>query len=320
MTEPAAGDGSVVPHGSVSPSPTPATEPVSPAPAGRRRVRRRVARPPWVRLWNYLSAGPPAEIAQSLVEMWRPAETFSNRRGPWHRGLVVARERRYRKRQSPVVRYARYGAPAEVARLVVGRVRRHPIAWALSLAAVIWWFWPWMRPPVPPVISAQDNRPFVVGVDGTTFRRIRAALSAWRAMPGARLVVMDLGALQSYTELRNAAFTPEELKRVSVIRTCGDTVTLAADMAKFLRKMPGAPGQLLVVTSPDHLERLTALMQVMLGGAGWRLESLPSAIAENPPESILRRWRDELRAQFWRATGVSGKNLFVCRARDRGLI
>jgi hypothetical protein len=47
---------------------------------------------------------------------------------------------------------------------------------------------------------------------------------------------------------------------------------------------------------------------------------MPSEVAENPPESILRTWRDQLRAQFWRATGFSGKDLFVCKARGAGLI
>ena len=139
-------------------------------------------------------------------------------------------------------------------------------------------------------------------------------------MPGAQLVVMDLGSIQSYAVLRNANFTAEEMSRVKLIRTCGDTVTLAADMASYLRRIKGAPGQLLVVTSPDTLDRLKAVMQVMVGGDGWRLEGLSSESPENPEESILRRWRDELRAQFWRATGVSGKDLFVCRARERGLI
>ena len=199
-------------------------------------------------------------------------------------------------------------------------MRLQVIGLSLGAAATIWWFWPWWRPPEPPVLSNQDSRPVVVGVDGSSFRRIQTALSAWRAMPGARLVVMDLGASQSYTELRNAAFTQEEMKRVSVISTCGDTLTMSADWASFLRRMPGAPGQMLIVTSPDHLERLTAILQVMLGGDGWRLEGMPSEVAENPPESILRTWRDQLRAQFWRATGFSGKDLFVCKARGAGLI
>ena len=115
-------------------------------------------------------------------------------------------------------------------------------------------------------------------------------------------------------------FRSEEKTRVKLVSTCGDTVTLAADMAGVLRGIPGAPGQLVVVTSPDTLDRLQAVMQVMLGGDGWRLEGVPSEGPENPPESILRRWRDELRAQFWRATGISGKELFICRARETGLI
>ena len=320
MTEPAAPDRreSRAPDGVSSPEVGAA---MTPATKGKLRSRRqRVARPPWIRLWFYISQGPPAELVQSLIEMGRPEETFSNSRGPWHRGLVVNRERRFRKRQSLVERYFRYGAPADLAKLITAKARRHPLALSLSLAATIWWFWPWIRPPVPPVTGNQDNRPFVVGVDGMTPRRVSAGISAWRAMPGAQLVVMDLGSVQSYAALNRAQVTAEEMTRIKLISTCGDTVTLAADMANHLRRIKGAPGQLLVVTSPDTLDRLKAVMQVMLGGDGWRLEGVPSEGPENPPESILRRWRDELRAQFWRATGVSGRDSFICRAREKGLI
>ena len=320
MTEPALGEGpGNLPIGG-APGPEPGLDPSPLASGQRRRVLRRVRRPPWVRMWLFFSAGPPAELLQSLVEMWRPAKTFSNSRGPWHRGVVVARERRFRNKKSSVERYFRHGAPAELTRVVNGAVRRHPIAYALTVSAVVWWYWPWVRPPVPPMASGHDNRPFVVGVDGMTPKRVRAALSAWRAMPGALLVVMDLGSEQSYAALRKAELTPEESTRVKLVRTCGDTVTLSADMASYLRKIKGAPGQLMVVTSPDTLERLQAVMQVMLGGDGWRMEGLASQVAENPKEYIWRRWRDELRGQLWRATGFSGRNAFVCRARYQGLI
>mgnify|MGYP003342248961 CR=1 FL=1 len=320
MTEPSAPDrrDSVALDGASSSEVDAGTPPATAA--KRRRKRQRVGRPPWVRLWLYLSEGPPAELVQSLVEMWRPVETFSNSRGPWHRGVVVSRERRFRRRKTPVERYFRYGAPADLAKLTISKFRRHPIALSLSVAAMVWWFWPWIRPPVSPVTGSQDNRPFVVGVDGMTPRRVSAAISAWRAMPGALLVVMDLGSVQSYAVLNRAGLTAEEMTRLKLISTCGDTVTLSADMANHLRRIKGAPGQLVVVTSPDTLDRLKAVMQVMLGGDGWRIEGVPSEGAENPPESILRRWRDELRAQFWRATGVSGRDAFVCRARGKGLI
>lgn len=320
MTEPALGDGPGNLNGGGVPNPRPGVGPSPLAGGQRRRVRRRVGRPPWVRMWLYFREGPPAELVDSLVEMCRPAETFSNRRGPWHRGLVVARERRFRKRRSPVERYVRHGAPGELARLVNASVRRHPIAYALTVVAVVWWYLPWMRPPVSPIVSGHENRPLVVGVDGMTPKRVRAALSAWRSLPGALLVVMDLGSEQSYAALRSAELTPEESRRVKLVRTCGDTVTLSADLASYLRRIKGAPGQLLVVTSPDTLERFQAVMQVMLGGDGWRLEGLPSDVAENPPESILRRWRDQLRGQFWRATGLSGKEFGLCRARGQGLL
>ena len=306
-----------------------------PLPAGKRRVRRRVSLSPWKRLWLYFKVGPPAEIAQSVVQLLRPEETFRNTSGPWHRGLVVNREDGLGEAppshgesphgqsshgRSSKGRSRRRAVPKEVEALAATRTRRQVIGVSLGVAATIWWFWPWWQSPVPPVLSALDGPPLVVGVDGTTFRRVNTALSAWRAIPGARLVVMDLGDSQSQAELRNAALTPEERKRVSVISTCGDTITMAADWANYLRRMPAAPGQLIVVTSPDHMERLTAILQVMLGGDGWRLEAIPSEVSENPPESVVRRWRDELRAQVWRATGFTGKELFICKARGAGLI
>lgn len=359
MTEPASNDFSESHEGQITSSTGRGEGSARPLPVGKRMARRRVRRTFWSRVWLYVRFGPPAEIAQSVVDLLRPEETFRDTSGPWSNRLVVRREHRSPQGHSseghaseghalkgPATQRPSSERPASPDRSSAGQVSsgrhrerrssrrsvpqarearsagltpRQIIGVSLGVAATIWWFMPWWRPPVPPVISAEDSHPLVVAVDGTSFRRVRAALSAWRAMPGARLVVMDVMDIQGYNELRNAALTPEDMKRVTLVRTCGDTITLSADMAKFLKSIPGAPGQAIFVTSPDTLERLMAIMQIMLGAEGWRMEGLPSEIAENKPESPFRRWRDQLRAQFWRATGISGKDLFVCRARGMGL-
>ena len=320
MKEPALGDGPGNLNSGGPPNPRPGVGPSPLAGGQRRRVRRRVGRPPWVRIWLYFREGPPAELVESLVEMCRPAETFSNSRGPWHRGLVVARERRFRKKRSPAERYVRHGAPGDLARLVNGTVRRHPIALGLSAAALFWWFWPWLRPQTGFFLQARSpNAPRIVAVEATDFRRTITAMSIWRFESKGLLVLMVPSA-QSLGVIQNEALSRSQRERIVNIGTCGDTITEIADLSRWLKTLRDGPGDLTLVTSPAHIERMTAIGRIMLGGAGWKVEGVGSQSSNNEPESIFRRWRDELRAQFWRATGLSGKELGLCRARGQGLL
>jgi hypothetical protein len=118
--------------------------------------------------------------------------------------------------------------------------------------------------------------------------------------------------------LLKASLTPEERRRVVVINSCGDTVTFLADLSHWLGTLP-RPGQLALVTSPAHINRTTAIGQVMLGGSGWYVEGVGSLTSEHKPESPLRLIRDQLRAQIWRATGWTGKTGWICPGRARGL-
>ncbi len=151
--------------------------------------------------------------------------------------------------------------------------------------------------------------------------RTRTALDIWRNRPNALLVLLsanDGASLFSLQVVRSAGLTLEQQRRVVRIITCGDTVTYSADLSNWLGRFK-TPGQLMVVTSPEHLERMTAIVQTMLRGAGWRVEGVASLTSERKPESPLRLIRDQLRAQIWRATGWSGRDSLICPGRTSGL-
>jgi hypothetical protein len=183
----------------------------------------------------------------------------------------------------------------------------------------VWWFWPWIRPPLDPFASNAANLPDVVAVAMGDHRRTRTALDIWKMRPQALLALTVTGPNNmSLNLVRSAALTPEQRQRVVVIDTCGDTVTEVADLSHWLGSLP-RPGLLTLVTSPAHIDRMRAIGQVMLAGSGWRVEGVASLTSEHKPESPLRRVRDQLRAQIWRATGWTGRDSLICPGRARGL-
>lgn len=198
-------------------------------------------------------------------------------------------------------------------------LRGHPLPIALTAASLLWWFWPWLRPPVNPLSSEAHSLPDVVAVSIEDPLRTSTALDIWKARPSALLALMDAGGgALSYNLLRGVGLSRAERLRVVVIDTCGDTVTEMADLSKWLGTL-SRPGQLMLVSSPTHIERMAAIGKVMLGGSGWWVEGVDSLSSDHRPESPLRRIRDQLRGQIWRATGWTGKTSLVCPGRARGL-
>lgn len=227
--------------------------------------------------------------------------------------------RRRRHRPPAPIRWLRDGPAGELAELLSLPFRRHPIALSLGVASTIWWFWPWIRPPVDPLASNAASLPDVVAVEITDHRRTSTALDIWKTRPRSLLALMAPGRdHMSINLVRGAALTPEQRLRVVVIDTCGDTVTEIVDLSNWLGTLP-RPGRLTLVTSPAHIDRMRAIGQVMLGGSGWMVEGVGSLTSEHKPESPLRLIRDQLRAQVWRATGWTGRDSLVCPGRARGL-
>lgn len=238
----------------------------------------------------------------------------SGRRRP-----VRRRYRRRRRRTPAPIRWLRDGPAGELLELVAMPLRDHPLPIAITAATLVWWFWPWLRPPANPLSSEADRLPHVVAVSIEDPQRTRTALHIWKARPQALLALMDAGGgALSYDLLRSAELTQAQRLRVVVIDTCGDTVTEMADLSNWLGTL-SRPGQLMLVSSPAHIDRMAAIGKVMLGGSGWWVEGVESLSSDHRPESPLRRVRDQLRGQIWRATGWTGKTSLVCPGRARGL-
>lgn len=284
------------------------------------RVRRRVRRSVWSRFWLYVRHGPPAELLQSLVLLVQPSETFRNSHGPWHRGLVVARERRSRKRRSPIVRYLRQESFGEAWGLFASLVRRHSIALTLGVAAVVWWYWPWWRPQMPVFDGAATARPKVVTVFVEDPQRVVTALTLWKTTPGSTLVLqgrpISQADIRRYFAARGIAL--EESPRLVTLLPGCDTLGQLTTLSQWLRRYP-QPGELTVVTSPAHLPRSLAIAEIVVGVNGWKVQGLAAVTGDNRPEEGFRLVRDQLRGQLWRLTGWDPAAALVCSGRARGL-
>lgn len=286
----------------------------------RRRRRRRQPRRPYG-LFGFLRHGPPAELLGAFRDLLRGEEDFRHSRGPWHRGLPVGR-RRHRRRSSGLWGWLRHGPPAELLIVVLHPIRRHPLALGLSVLALGWWFWPWLRPPV--TLSSRPGAvtPDIIAASAPDHRRVRSALRIWLDRPNALLAVIvgpGPANAQSVELIRNAPLTEAQRKRLVYVQTCGDTIVEVSDLAGWMRTLK-RPGQVLMVTSPTHLQRMLHIARVMLGGRGWHVDGIGSLSSEYKPESPLRLLRDHLRAQLWRATGWTGKYSFICPGREQGLL
>ncbi|MEB3200449.1 MAG: ElyC/SanA/YdcF family protein [Synechococcaceae cyanobacterium] len=277
----------------------------------RRRRRRRSAPAAVV---HYVLHGPPAEIVASIGDLFRSDETLLRQRGPWRRGLTTERVRR---RRSSGPRLLRRGPAAELVQTLVRLIRRYPLRLAVSVALVLWWFWPWLRVQAPARSGSADGRPEVITVFVEDPQRVIWAFSLWNSMPGAAIVLQgrpgDQQVSRSYLERRG--LWPRNEKGLVVLTAGCDTVGQVTALSRWLQRY-ATPGRLTVVTSPAHLERSLAIARIAVGAQGWRVEGLQAITDDNRPENPMRRLRDELRAQIWRFTGWNADDL-VCRGRSQ---
>lgn len=174
-----------------------------------------------------------------------------------------------------------------------------------AIAAGAWLIWPWLAPWLKP--AAGGSAIVVLAEDP---RRTTAALDLWQQHPSRQLVIQGFPYLQGIAHRQLAARRPgpAALARVTSL-TCGvDTVGQITCLADWIRShsrtMP--IDQVTLVTDQPHLPRALAIAETVLGSRGLRVEGVGVPIDE-PAEHPLRRLRDQLRAQLWRATGWDGR-------------
>jgi len=192
------------------------------------------------------------------------------------------------------------------------RWRKPPALVALAAVAASGWLaWPWLAPTLWP--AAGGAAIVVLSEDP---RRTTAALDLWQQDPTRQLVIQGFPYLQGIARRQIAARQPgpAALARVTTL-TCGvDTVGQLTCLADWIRSQSGSLplGQVTLVTDQPHLPRAQTIAEIVLGAKGIRVEGLGVPIDE-PAENPLRRLRDQLRSQFWRATGWNGRPAFLKR-------
>lgn len=174
-----------------------------------------------------------------------------------------------------------------------------------AIAVAAWLNWPWLAPWLQP---ASGGAAIVVLAEDP--RRTTAALDLWQRDPSRQLVIQGFPYLQGIARRQLAARRPQQaaLARVASL-TCGvDTVGQITCLADWIRRHRSSRpiGLVTLVTDRPHLPRALAIARTVLGSRGIRVQGLAVPIDE-PAENPLRRLRDQLRAQFWRATGWDGR-------------
>jgi len=192
-------------------------------------------------------------------------------------------------------------------------LRLHP-ALLLPLGGVgLWLGWPWLAPALLPLLGATGGTgsrvppPEVISVFVEDPTRGVWALNLWKNKPGSLLVMQGRPSSQiaNVQYLRSQGHWPEDAKRLVTLEPGCDTVGQVAALARLLEQQR-RPGRVTMVTSNAHLPRTLAIARTVLGPMGWQVDGLPVVTQDNRPEDPIRLWRDQLRAQMLRFTGISG--------------
>ncbi len=158
--------------------------------------------------------------------------------------------------------------------------RRQRRRWRLALltlgALALWWQWPWLRPALRP---ARGDA--VIAVLAEDPVRLEHALDLWQQRP-----------------------SPDALRQVVKLPEGLDTVGQMIALHAWTRQHP--VGELTLVTGEEHLPRARALAAIPLGAEGIAVSGA-AAPTGGFREDPMRRWRDELRLQLWRASGWDGR-------------
>jgi uncharacterized SAM-binding protein YcdF (DUF218 family) len=214
------------------------------------------------------------------------------------------------------------GPQGELLELLTLLPRRFPIPSALVLGAGLWLAWPMLMTNRGAGSALDPDAPEVI----TTFvedpMRSVAAYGLWRTRPGALLVLQGSAGSQAINleALRARGIRDDGSGKVVTLTQGCDTLGQLTTLARFLSRQP-KPGRLTVVTSPAHLDRSVAIARIVIGSQGWQVTGMAAATGDNRPEAPWRLWRDQLRGQIWRLTGIDGTvDGSACQARSQGQV
>jgi len=201
----------------------------------------------------------------------------------------------------------------EMVEPVTAPLRRHPALLLLLGLLSLWLGWPSLAPALRPLLGARGGigsrvpPPEVISVFVEAPTRSIWALNLWKNKPGALLVMQGRPSSQiaNMQYLRSQGRWPENAKRLVTLQPGCDTVGQVAALARLLEQQR-APGRVTLVTSNAHLPRTLAIAHTVIGPMGWQVDGLPVVTEDNRPEDPIRLWRDQLRAQMLRFTGITG--------------
>jgi uncharacterized SAM-binding protein YcdF (DUF218 family) len=167
------------------------------------------------------------------------------------------------------------------------RPRRALLLPLLLGPAVLWWFWPWLRPTLLPAPKADSPDTSIITVFVEDPWRTHEALRLWQQNPTALLVLQGSSRYQTMAEhhLRARGQWPLDQGRLRRLTDGCDTVGQLTTLANQLRGAP-AGSRLTIVTSDTHLARSMAIGQILFAGAGCRGRSpVPLAPASRPQQT-----------------------------------
>jgi hypothetical protein len=174
----------------------------------------------------------------------------------------------------------------------------------MLLLAALWWWAPRLAPLLP---AGAQRRAVVVLADDPL--RTEAALNLWERQPDSQFWILGgpYLLLASWDQLDQRGI-PLEDPRIGTLMHGDDTV---GQLTLLSERLPREVRHVTLVTDRSHSRRSLLIARLALGRRGIRVDVPPDAElpARMPPENPLRRWRDGLRVQLWRASGWDGRSL-----------
>ena len=180
------------------------------------------------------------------------------------------------------------------------------LSWlALAIGTVVgWWHWPQLAPLLPLRGAATA---IVVLADDP--RRTDLALDLWQRQPSRVLWILGNASLQqaSRKQLRRRGLDSSH-PLVSFLLEGDDTV---GQLTALSGRLPNTIGSITLITDQAHRDRALAIAHLALGAKGIEVHAPPAAQLPpaSPQEDPIRRVRDQLRVQLWRASGWDGRQL-----------
>ena len=189
---------------------------------------------------------------------------------------------------------------------------RSPLLMLGLAGAALWLAWPYLAPGLrgPWLNRNRVGRtpPMeVISVLAEDPERTTMGLALRHSKPGSILVLQGRPSSQhdTLTYLKNQGRWPKDERGIIRLEPGCDTVGQIDALAHLLAEMKRT-GHLTIVTSPAHLERTLAISRILVGSLGWSVSGQAAVTEDNRPEGIWRTWRDQIRAQIARVTGLTG--------------